>query len=94
LLIANGENVKVAQELMRHGSARITAVDIYSQARSPAKRAAQQRLVQVILPEEGGEVVVPSLDSGSTQPLDRVSDLSPSELLAMWRTLDQEELLM
>jgi hypothetical protein len=63
LLIANGENVKVVQELMRHGSARIT-VDIYSQARGPGKRAAQQRLVQMILPEERSEGVVPSLESG------------------------------
>jgi integrase len=42
LLIASGENIKVVQELMRHGSARIT-VEIYSQAGSPAKRAAQER---------------------------------------------------
>jgi len=83
LLIANGENLKVVQELMRHGSARIT-VDIYSQARSPAKRAAQQRLVQMILPEERSEPVIPSLKGGSPQDLDRVSDLSPAELQAMW----------
>jgi len=50
-LIANGENIKVVQELMRHGSARIT-VDIYSQARNPEKRAAQQRFVQMIFPKE------------------------------------------
>jgi site-specific recombinase XerD len=49
LLIANGENVKVVQELMRHGSARIT-VDIYSQARSPAKRAAQHRMCKLNVP--------------------------------------------
>ena len=78
---------------MRHGSARIT-VDIYSQARSPAKRAAQQRLVQMILPEERSEPVIPSLASGSFQHLDLVSDLSPAELQAMWSALDQEELFM
>jgi integrase len=51
LLIANGENVKVVQELMRHASSRCT-VEVYSQARVPAKRQAQQRVVQVILPKE------------------------------------------
>ena len=89
LLIANGENIKVVQELMRHGSARIT-VDIYSQARTPAKRAAQQRLVQMILPEERSELVIPSLISGELEPL----DLSPAELQAIWSALDQEELFM
>jgi len=59
LLIASGENIRVVQELMRHGSARIT-VEIYSQARSPAKRAAQERLVQMILPEDRSEPVIPS----------------------------------
>jgi integrase len=68
LLIANGENIKVVQELMRHGSARIT-VDIYSQARSPAKRAAQQRIVQMILPEERGEAVIPYSNSVSLSTL-------------------------
>jgi integrase len=51
LLIANGENVKVAQELMRHASSRCT-LEVYSQARIVAKRQAQQRVVQMILPEE------------------------------------------
>lgn len=51
LLIANGENVKVVQELMRHASTRFT-IEIYTQARIEAKRQAQQRLVQAILPEE------------------------------------------
>jgi len=93
LLIANGENVKVVQELMRHGSARIT-VDIYSQARNPAKRAAQQRLVQMILPEERSEPVAPLLERASLQHLDGVSDIVPPELEAMWSALDQEELFM
>ena len=51
LLIANGENVKVVQELMRHASTRFT-IEIYTQARIEAKRQAQQRLVQAILPEK------------------------------------------
>ena len=89
MLIANGENLKVVQELMRHGSARIT-VEIYSQARSPAKRAAQERLVQMILPEDRSEPVIPSLVSGEREPL----DVLPAELQTMWSALDQEELFM
>ena len=51
ILIANGENVKVVQELMRHASSRCT-LEIYSQAQIVAKRQAQQRVVQMILSEE------------------------------------------
>ena len=51
LLIANGENVKVVQELMRHASTRCT-LEVYCQARILAKRQAQQRVVQMILPTE------------------------------------------
>jgi integrase len=51
ILIANGENAKVVQELMRHASTRCT-LEVYSQARILAKRQAQQRVVQMILPIE------------------------------------------
>ena len=51
MLVANGENVKVIQELMRHASSRST-LEIYSQARTADKRAAQQRVVQMIFPED------------------------------------------
>ncbi len=78
---------------MRHGSARIT-VDIYSQARNPEKRAAQQRLVQMILPEEQIKPAVASSMSKSTQQLDGVAKLSAAELQVMWSALDQEELFM
>jgi site-specific recombinase XerD len=50
-LIANGENVKVVQELMRHASSRFT-LEVYTQARAQAKRDAQQRIAELILPEE------------------------------------------
>jgi len=73
--------------------ARIT-VDIYSQARNPEKRAAQQRLVQMILPEGQIRPVVASSRSSSTQSLDCVPELSASELQVMWNALDQEELFM
>jgi len=47
LLMSNGENVKIVQELMRHANCRST-LEIYSQARNEAKRAAQHRLVEMI----------------------------------------------
>ena len=51
MLIANGENVKVVQELMRHANCRCT-LEIYSQARLQAKRDAQHRVVEMIIPRE------------------------------------------
>ena len=51
MLIANGENVKVVQELMRHANSRCT-LEVHTQARIPAKREAQQRVVQMTLPVE------------------------------------------
>jgi len=47
LLKANGEDVKVVQGLLRHGSSRVT-LDIYAQAQMPAKRAAQQKVVAMV----------------------------------------------
>ena len=51
MLVANGENVKVVQELMRHANCRCT-LEIYSQARIQAKREAQHRVVEMIKPRE------------------------------------------
>ena len=50
MLIGNGENVKVVQELMRHSNGR-TTLEVYTQARFRAKRA-QQRLVELIIPDD------------------------------------------
>ena len=47
LLQANGEDIKVVQELLRHGSSTVT-MDIYAQAQMPAKRAAQQKVVEMV----------------------------------------------
>ena len=47
LLHANGEDVKVVQELLRHGSAKIT-LDVYAQAVTPAKRKAQGKVVSIL----------------------------------------------
>lgn len=52
LLHANGEDVKVVQELLRHGSAKIT-LDVYAQAVTPAKRKAQGKVVAIL--RDGGQ---------------------------------------
>src|SRR5947209_18818277 len=53
ILKANGEDVKVVQELLRHASKRMT-VDVYAQALSADKRKAQSRVVQMIHPKAQG----------------------------------------
>ena len=50
VLKSNGEDVKTVQEILRHANSRIT-MDIYAQAVTPAKRQAQQRVLEMILPE-------------------------------------------
>jgi integrase len=50
LLHANGEDVKVVQELLRHGSAKVT-MDIYAQAQMSAKRKAQRKVVEMVRPQ-------------------------------------------
>ncbi len=47
LLQANREDVKVVQELLRHGSVEVT-MDVYAQAQMPAKRKAQQKVVEMM----------------------------------------------
>jgi integrase len=54
LLKANGEDVKVVQELLQHATAR-TTLDTYTQALGPDKRAAQSKVVEMIRPQ--GECV-------------------------------------
>jgi len=77
MLIANGENV-VVQELMRHANSRCT-LDVYTQARIPAKREAQQRVVQMILPEErlGG---IKLLRHGPDERLDTQTETKSNNL--------------
>jgi site-specific recombinase XerD len=50
LLVGNGENVKVVQELMRHAKA-WTTLDLYTQARLVAKRQAQKRVAECLFAE-------------------------------------------
>jgi integrase len=61
LLHANGEDPKVVQELLRHSSIKVT-MDIYTQAVTSAKRKAQSRVVQMIVPK-------PTLRAGDAQHL-------------------------
>jgi len=58
LLHANGEDVKVVQELLRHGSAKIT-MDVYAQAVTEAKRTAQHRVVACLRSQD--TVAAPAL---------------------------------
>ena len=48
LLKANGEDVKVVQELIPHANIS-TTMNIYTKALTPAKREAQSRVVDVLL---------------------------------------------
>lgn len=52
LLKANGEDVKTVQELLRHANSRIT-LDVYTQAVNSNKRAAQSKVVRMIVSNVG-----------------------------------------
>jgi hypothetical protein len=43
------KDVKTTQELMRHASSRVT-LDVYAQALTPAKRSAQNKVIEIIQP--------------------------------------------
>jgi integrase len=58
ILKDNGEDVKVVQELLRHASTKVT-LDVYSQALTPSKRAAQRKVVQMIRGESQCTASVP-----------------------------------
>jgi len=68
ILKANGEDVKVMQELLRHATAKMT-LDTYTQALSPDKRTAQNKVLGMIRSKPGCTVVVPRVSGDS-----RVSD--------------------
>jgi integrase len=46
LLKANGEDVKVVQELLRHATVKMT-LEVYAQAVTPAKRKAQSKVAEL-----------------------------------------------
>jgi len=73
LLKANGEDIKTVQELLRHANSRIT-LDIYTQAVTPAKRAAQTKVVEMILPKPQEQK-----EPGETLGKARISLSNPSE---------------
>jgi integrase len=52
LLKANGEDVKTVQELLRHANSRIT-LEVYTQAVTSLKRAAQSKVVRMMVPNVG-----------------------------------------
>ena len=52
LLKANGEDVKTVQELLRHANSRIT-LEVYTQAVTSNKRAAQSKVVRMMIPGVG-----------------------------------------
>ena len=72
----------------------LVSLSIFTLKPGVQRSAAQQRLVQMILPEEQIRPVVASSRSRSTQNLDCVSELSAAELQVMWSALDQEKLFM
>jgi integrase len=53
LLKANGEDVKTVQELLRHANSRIT-LEVYTQAVTSNKRAAQSKVVKMMVPNMSG----------------------------------------
>ena len=55
LLKANGEDVKTVQELLRHANSRIT-LDVYTQGVNSNKRAAQSKVVKMMVSNIGTKV--------------------------------------
>src|ERR1035438_8486524 len=54
-----GTDIKVQQDLLRHSSARLT-LDTYTQAVTPAKREAQNAVVQLLFASEPSTIVAPA----------------------------------
>jgi len=63
LLKANGEDVKTVQELLRHANSRIT-LEVYTQAVTSNKRAAQSKVVKMMVPNEGAIQVQTLIQAG------------------------------
>ena len=62
LLVGNGDNVKVVQELMRHASVRCT-LETYSQARAMEKHRAHERIVQMIRQDVEQGTAIPTMSA-------------------------------
>jgi hypothetical protein len=63
-----GTDIKVQQDLLRHSSARLT-LDTYTQAVTPAKRAAQNAVVQLLLQAGSGPLAAPGTSSSHISTL-------------------------
>ncbi len=63
LLKANGEDVKTVQELLRHANSRIT-LEVYTQAVTSNKRAAQSKVVRMMVPNVGAIRVQTPIQAG------------------------------
>ena len=50
LFIVDGVDVKTVQESLRHSTSKVT-LDLYAQATTPNKLAAQRRLIDMIVPK-------------------------------------------
>ncbi len=61
LLRSVGTEFKVMQELLRHSRLRST-LDIYTQAITPAKRAAQVAVLSLVFPETQGSAAAKEID--------------------------------
>lgn len=64
MLRANGEDIKVQQELMRHADIR-TTMNVYTQAVSEQKRQAQGKIVQMVLPNGPNCSLLPPRPAGT-----------------------------
>jgi integrase len=67
LLKANGEDVKTVQELLRHANSRIT-LDVYTQAANSNKRAAQSKVVKMMISSMGTKVAGVGTTNSTKQP--------------------------
>jgi integrase len=63
LLKANGEDVKTVQELLRHATSRIT-LEVYTQAVTSQKRAAQSKVVKMMVQDVGETRVESPIQAG------------------------------
>ena len=83
LLVANGEDVKTVQESLRHANSKVT-LDLYAQAVTPAKRKAQSKIVQMLLPGsvDPDKTTKPDTKNRLTNPFKpSASDLEKAKLL-------------
>jgi len=70
LLKADGKDVKTVQELLRHANSKIT-LDVYTQAVNSHKRAAQSKVVQMMVPGVGTNVGTKQKRHGRAQKRNR-----------------------